>query len=523
MQTRTELEQEYAKIQDELAQVRAQLLHKETVIESKDVFIDQLKEALILAHNRKFAKSTESLRSLQSELFNEAEQEVASVELALDDSGDDDSIAVPAHKRKRSGRKKLPEDLPRVEVIHDLADADKVCPHDGSALKLIGEKASEQLDIIPMQIQVIRHIRKQYACPCCDGYLKTAPKPKQPIEKSQASAGLLSYIAVGKYADSLPLYRQSNILGRFGIEMNRTTLANWMIRCGDLVHPLINRLEEQLLSYPYVHMDETPVQVLNEAGKSAQSKSYMWVRSGSPPGNADGNRVVLFNYDASRSGAVPKTLLAGYQGALMVDGYEAYEQVCRDQSLVRLGCWVHARRKFVEVGKASKKKNTQATYAINLIAKLYAIEKSLKDATTEIRHQQRLERSKPIIDKLRTWCDDALIKVPPKTLMGKALQYLDNQWPRLITYLEDGVYPIDNNPVENAIRPFAIGRKNWLFSASVDGAKASANLYSLIETAKANGLEPYAYLKHVFTELPKAGDYEDVDRLLPENVNEAVY
>jgi transposase len=374
-----------------------------------------------------------------------------------------------------------------------------------------------------MQIQVIRHIRKQCACPYCDGYLKTARKPQQPIEKSQASAGLLSYIAVGRCADSLPLYRQSNILNRFGIEMNRTTLANWMIRCGELVQPLINRLDEQLLSYPYVHMDETPVEVLNEAGKSAQSKPYMWVRSGSPPGNTEGNRIVLFNYDNSRSGAVPKTLLASYQGAIMVDGYEGYEPVCRDQSLVRLGCWVHARKKFVDVGKASKKKNTQATYALNLIAKLYAVEKSLKDVTTEVRHQQRLERSKPIIDKLRVWCDDALIKVPPKTFMGKALQYLDNQWPWLIAYLEDGVYPIDNNPVENAIRPFAIGRKNWMFSASVDGAKASANLYSLIETAKANGLEPYAYLKHVFTELPKAGNYEDVDRLLPENVNGSVY
>jgi len=537
MKTRAELEQENAKIQHELARVRAQLLRKETVIESKksiieskDAFIDQLKEALILARNRQFAKATETLRSLQSELFNEAEQEVVVNDDLVQGGAEDDKITVLAHERKRSGRKLLPEDLPRVDVIHDLADTDKVCPRDGSPLKLIGEKTSEQLDIIPMKIQVIRHIRKHYACPCCDGYLKTAPKPKQPIEKSQASAGLLSYIAVGKYADSLPLYRQSNILSRFGIDMNRTTLANWMIRCGELVQPLINRLEEQLLSYPYLHMDETLLQVLNEVGKSATSNSYMWVRSGSPPGNTVGNRIVLFNYDASRSGAVPKTLLAGYQGAIMVDGYEAYEQVCRDQSLVRLGCWVHARRKFVEVGKASgrpphgrpprKKKNTQAAYALKLIAKLYAIEKSLKEATIEVRHQQRLERSKPIIDKLRTWCDDALIKVPPKTALGKALRYLDNQWLRLIAYLEDGVYPIDNNPVENAIRPFAIGRKNWMFSASVDGAKASANLYSLIETAKANGLEPYAYLKRVFAELPNAKSFDDVDQLLPQEVND---
>ena len=506
MQTRAELELENA-------QIRAQLL-------AKNAFIDQLKEALILERNRQFTKATESLRSLQSELFNESELGSIHSDTAIDiDAG---SIEVPAHKRKRSGRKKLPEDLPRIEIIHDLSDEEKICPHDGQRLKEIGEKTSEQLDIIPMQIQVIRHIRKQYACPCCEkkgeGYLKTASKPKQPIEKSQASAGLLSYIAVSKYADSLPLYRQSQIFKRFDIEMNRTTLANWMIKCGELVQPLINRFEEHLLSQPVIHMDETPVQVLNESGKAATSKSYMWVRSGAPPES----KVILFNYDASRGGSVPSQLLADYQGGLMVDGYAGYGAVCDQQSLVRLGCWVHARRKFVDVGKASKKKNSQAVYAIKLIAKLYAIEKSLSDVSIDERYQQRLERSKPIIEKLRLWCDELLPKVAPKTTLGKALYYLNQQWPRLVAYLDDGCYPIDNNPAENAIRPFVVGRKNWLFSASVAGAKASANLYSLIETAKANGLEPYAYLKHVFTELPKAEGFDDIDKLLPNNVKGVV-
>lgn len=522
MKTRVELEQENAKIQDELTQVQALLLNKEehhqAAIKSKNVFIDQLKEALLLAQRRQFAKATETLRSLQNELFDESEVE-SSNELPVDGS-DADTVDVPAHTRKRSGRKKLPDDLPRIEIVHDLNDDEKVCPHDGATLKLIGEKTSEQLDIIPMQIQVIRHIRKQYACDCCqqqgNAFLKTADKPKQPIEKSQASAGLLSYIAVGKYADSLPLYRQSTILGRFGIEMNRTTLANWMIKCGELVQPLINRFEEQLLNQPYIHMDETPVQVLNESGKTAESKSYMWVRSAGPPDQ----RLILFDYDPSRGGAVPRKLLADYQGALMVDGYEGYESVCREQALTRLGCWVHARRKFVEVSKASKKKNSQAAYAIKLIAKLYAIEKKHKASSSDERYRVRHEQAKPIIDKLKLWLDQTRPKVPPKTTLGKALHYLDHQWPRLIGYLEDGRYPIDNNPVENAIRPFAIGRKNWLFSASVKGAKASANLYSLIETAKANGLEPYAYLKRVFSELPNTTSFDDVDRLLPNKVDQ---
>ena len=495
-------------LEQENRQIRSQL-------ERKDAVIAQLKEALILERNRQFAKATESLRSLQSELFDESEYTLSTKDSV--DQNDIASIEIPAHKRKRTGRKKLPEDLPRIDIIHDLAESEKVCAK-GHALVAMSDKISEQLDIIPMQLRVLRHIRKQYHCPCCEGDIKISKKPKQAIEKSQASAGLLSYIAVSKYADSLPLYRQSTILGRFGLEMNRSTLANWMIKCGEVVQPLINRFEEQLLSQPFIHMDETPVQVLNESGKAATSKSYMWVRSAGPPDQ----KIILFNYDASRAGRVPETLLAGYRGALMADGYEGYEPVCRSQGLVRLGCWVHARRKFVDVSKASKKKNGHAAYAIKMIAKLYAIEKSQQESDTNMRYAERLGRAKPIIDKLRVWLDETRPKVPPKSTLGKALHYLDHQWPRLVGYLGDGRYPIDNNLVENAIRPFAIGRKNWLFSASVKGAKASANLYSLIETAKANGLEPYAYLKHVFTELPKATSFDDVDCLLPKRVKSVV-
>lgn len=540
MKSRTELEQENQQIRQALLAQEAlserklaqQSTRHEAVLQSRDEFIEQLTQALILARNTRFAASSESLRSLQLELFNEAEQQALSEnapENIGEDAPSDDDITVPKHKRRRGGRKPLPEDLPRIDVIHDLDEADKFCPHDGHALKFISDKISEQLDIIPMKIQVLRHIRKQYACPCCTGMIKTADKPEQPIEKSQASAGLLAYIATAKYADSLPLYRQSTILERFDIKIDRTTLANWMIQCGTLIQPLINRFEESLLSQPFLHMDETPVQVLNEAGKAAQSKSYMWVRSGGPPGE----KMILFDYDPSRSGSVPNRLLTAYEGAIMVDGYEGYARVCREQSLIRLGCWAHARRQFVEASKAGgQKKNTRAEYALKLMAKLYAVEKSLKphrpdemDAQSfaQLRYEQRQKQAMPIIEKLEDWLNKARPLIAPKTALGKALHYLDSQWPRLIRYLDDGVYPIDNNPVENAIRPFAIGRKNWLFSASVEGAKASANLYSLIETAKANGLEPFAYLKQVFTELPSVKNYDDVDKLLPQNINRGVY
>ena len=537
MKTRAQLEQENHQIESELAQIRQALLSQESryeaaleaknqALESKDQFIEQLKQALILERNARFAASSESSRSLQLELFNEAEQECepASTDTdAGDDSDEDGLIDVPAHQRKRGGRKPLPENLPRIDVIHDLPEADKCCPHDGQALAFIGDKVSEQLDIVPMKIQVIRHIRKQYACPHCkakgEAMIKTAVKPKQAIEKSQASAGLLAYIATAKYADGLPLYRQSSILKRCDIDLDRTTMANWMIRCGQLVQPLINRIEECMLEQPYVHIDETPVQVLNEAGKAAQSKSYMWVRCAGPPGQ----QMVLFDYDPSRSGSVPKRLLADYQGAIMADGYAGYDGLCREQGIKRLGCWAHARRRFVEAAKVAgkRRKNSKAEYALKLIARLYAIEKQLKQeaADTSRRYRQRQARSRLVIDKLRAWLDQTQPQVAPKTALGKALHYLQHQWPRLIAYLDDGAYPIDNNPVENAIRPFAIGRKNWLFSTSVDGAKASANLYSLIETAKANGLEPYAYLKQIFTAIPNAQTFDDIDPLLPQNMS----
>ena len=292
MQSRLELEQEKTQIETELESVRG-------TVDRQNRYIQQLEEALILARNARFAAATESLRSLQRELFNEAETLDAESAPSTDDNVADDvnSIEVPSHQRRRGGRKPLPAELPRIEVVHELKNDERRCTEHDVDLKEIGEKISEQLDIIPMQIQVIRHIRKQYACPCCEGHLATAAKPKQPIEKSWASAGLLAYIATSKYADGLPLYRLSGILSRFDIDLDRTVMANWMIRMGQLVQPLINRIEDQLLSSPYIHMDETGVQVLRESGKPAQSQSYMWVRCAGPPNQ----RLILFDYDPSRS------------------------------------------------------------------------------------------------------------------------------------------------------------------------------------------------------------------------------
>ncbi len=489
-----------------------QLLKQE--VDQKDQRIKLLEEMLRLQRHKQYGASSEKDTGGQGQLFNEAEDEGLA-------AGSDDSaeITVPAHTRKKKKRVSIAAELPREEIVHDLPDSEKICPHDGTELKYIGDETSEQLDIEPAKIKALRHRRKKYACPCYEQHLITATKPAQPIEKSIASPGLLAYITVSKYCDALPLYRQINIFKRIGVDLDRTTLANWMIKMGSLVQPLINQLQEVCADQSVLYMDETPLQVLNEPSKAAQSQSYMWLMTTTQASVP----VVLYHYSASRSGDIPKSLLEHFSGVLMVDGYEGYNPVCQHNQLTRLGCWAHARRKFVEAQRQQPRgKSGKADLALAFIQKLYAVEKACQEKPSDERFEIRQQKAKPVIEKLRQWLEKALQTTPPKTTLGKAVQYLNNQWPRLVAYVDDGSWPIDNNRAENSIRPFVIGRKNWLFANSQAGAYASANLYSLIETAKVNDLEPYAYLKKAFTLLPQAETLEDVDALLPWNINPAV-
>ena len=469
-----------------------------------------LQEQLNLALAKRYAASSEKISPDQVCMFNEAE---AAVESAPDA---DDEIIVPAHTRKKRGRKPLPDNLPRVDVVHEIPESERHCDHDGQLLAEIGEVISEQLDIIPAKIQVIRHIRKKYACNC-GKTIKAAPLPAQPIPKSMASPGLLAHITVSKYQDALPLYRQETILQRIGVDIPRATLANWMIRAGTLIQPLINLLQDRLLAYDIIQMDETTVQVLKEDGKAAQSKSYLWLQRGGPPDQP----VVLYDYDPGRGAGVPMRLLTGFTGYLQTDGYDGYNAVVAKNKLVHVGCMAHARRKFSEAVKAQgkKKKRGKAHRGLALIQKLYRVEKQARKLDAEDRHACRQQEARPALGELRAWLDEALLQVPPKSATGKALNYLNREWGKLTRYLDDGRLAIDNNGAENAIRPFVVGRKNWLFSDSVKGVNASANLYSLIKTAKANGLEPYAYLRYLFTELPKAETLEAIEALLPGNLN----
>jgi len=421
-------------------------------------------------------------------------------------------------RKQKAGRKPLPDSLPRIRIEHRVADADNVCDCGCQRIEM-GEVTSEQLDIIPAKVQVIVNVRKKYACQQCESGVITAPLPAQPIPKSNASPGLLAHVAIAKYQDGLPLHRQEATLNRSGVEIPRNTLANWMIKSGELTQPLINLLEDKLLSYPIMHCDETTLQVLKEPDKQASQKSYMWVRVGGPPTQP----VRLFHYADSRRGEIASALLAGYKGYLQTDDYAGYNSACAENSITQLGCWAHARRKFIDAQKAAAgkaKRTGKADVAIRHIAKLYAIEKQIKGLSSAEKYAERQTGSLPILIDFRQWLDKTLHHTLPKGLLGKALSYLAKNWEKLTVYTEDGRLSIDNNPAENAIRPFVIGRKNWLFSASVRGAKSSANLYGLIETAKANGLEPYAYLRYVFKALPQANTVDEIEALLPWNVSQ---
>ncbi|HLP10038.1 MAG TPA: IS66 family transposase [Opitutaceae bacterium] len=476
-----------------------------------EIQIAGLREQINLLIAKRFGASSEKHSPDQLRLFDEAEKEA--VEAVVEE--DEETVEVSVHARQKPRRKPLPPELPRIEVVHDLPEAEKVCPHDGATLTRIGEEVSEQLDIVPAKIQVIRHVRVKYACPCCEGHVQRAPLPPQPIPKSNASPGLLAFIITSKFVDAMPLARQEKALARIGVELPRATLASWVIRCGELVLPLINLLRDDLLGYDLAQMDETIVQVLNEPGRAATTQSYMWVQRGGPPGQS----VILFDYEPSRGGAVPLRLLDGFEGHLQCDGWDAYDAVGARPGVSLVGCWAHARRKFDEAVKAQgpKPKAGKATRGLVFIQRLYRVETLAKALEPAQRFELRQQQAKPILDEMRVWLDDSLGQVPPQSLTGKALTYLNNQWPKLVRYLDDGRIAIDNNAAERAIRPFVIGRRNWLFSDTPDGATASARLYSLIETAKANGLEPYAYLLRVFKELPAAKSLADFEALLPWN------
>lgn len=497
-----------------------------------------LKEELAWWKGQVFGRSTEKDTASevcpdQAMLFNEPEV-LAAIAKAME-LEEARPVLIEAHERKRtSGKKAIPAEFPRVAQVIDIPEGEKTCAHDGTPLEVIGAEKSERYDYVPPKLQVIVQERLKYACPCCHQGVKVAPLPAQLLPKSMASASLLAHITTTKFVDGVPLTRQCKQFDRLGLSIHAGTMGVWMNTIGaQKLPPLIALMHEGVLTEPVLHCDETPVQVL-KSEKPVASDHYMVVRAAGPPGR----RIVLFNYEPNRNVEALKRLLTGpegpYRGRLVVDGLNLYECIAEDArfaGMILCGCLAHARRGFDRAAKVSESPSAHSLARVAIreyIGAVYGVEREIEkrrdareragktwslDETLSIRQ----EKAAPIMTAFKGWLDELGPGVAPKSALGKAIGYCINQWDKLVRFLEHPEVPPDNNRVENCIRPFALGRRVWLFCDTQLGAQASANLYSIVGSARANGVEPHAYLTHLYTELPKASTVEHLEALLPWN------
>jgi len=438
-------------------------------------------------------------------LMNEAELESRNPDSRKDE--EEETIEVKAHTKKRGHRKALPENLAR-EIVKIELPAEEQTTEDGVPLKVIGWEISEKLKYEPAKISVIQYHRAKYGVESGD-YEKTAPPVPSVIPKGIATPELLAAIITGKYADGLPLYRMESMFERQDIELSRGTMARWVVQVAEALRPIWNVLTDRLLESFYVACDETRVQVLKENGRPAESKSWMWVRS-TP---ADKQKIVLFDYSISRGSDVAKELFADYKGFFQCDGLATYNAI-ESADVIRLGCHMHGRRKFEQAAKdGAKAGRSLADTAMRLYKNLYDIEDEIRELPVEEKKRIRGEKSKPILEELKTFSEQNVKKVPDKSYIGGAFNYYLNEYENLIVYLRDGRLNLDNGFTERAIRKFAIGRNNWMFSDTPAGADASALLYSLVVTAKVNGVNIYRALTRILTEIPLCKTIEEYERL----------
>lgn len=499
-----ELRERCAQLEQQVAELTAKL----------NWFMEQFR----LSKKRQFGSSserTEALKEQQLLLFNEAEVE------ARPEETEPDLETITYQRRKTRTRREMNlEELPVEVVEHHLPEEERVCPCCGGPLHEMSTEVRQELKIIPAKVKVVKHVRYVYSCRRCEKEevttpVITAPMPAPVLPGSPVSPSLLSYIMTQKYGAGLPLYRQEQQFKSLGIDLSRQTMANWVLHGANTYLTLIyDRLHEHLLKRDILHADETTLQVLHEPGREPTTKSFLWLyRTG-----RDGPPIILYDYQTTRAGKHPRRFLAGFKGYLHVDGYDGYNGL---SEVTLVGCWAHARRKFDEALKAlPEAKRTAAVAAwegLEFCNRLFAIERDLKEATPEERYQIRQVRSKPELDEFLAWLKKQKAQVLPKSTFGQAVYYCLSQWDKLVAFLQDGRLEIDNNRSERSIKPFVIGRKNWLFANTPRGAKASAVVYSIIETAKENGLNPFHYLTYLFERLPNLDpqDKEALDQLLP--------
>ena len=481
---------------------------------------DELKEKYELLIYKRFARSAEQLLADSSQplLFTEETEQQR-----LEEKTEVTELQkVKSFTRKKAGRKPLSENLTRKEKIIDISESEKTCAC-GAILNRIGEETSERLQIMPPEIYVEKIVRPKYACPCCEGAddeerptVRMAPVEPTIIPRGIATPSVLSTIFTQKFEMHLPYYRQEKQLAQIGAKISRQDMSNWQQQVYIKLNPLLVLLKDIVRSGPVMQMDETEVQVMGEDGRNDKQKSRMWLARGGPPGKT----VIWYEYHPTRAAYHAKEFLEGYRGYLQTDGYNGYDTAVKDMpEIIQVGCFAHARRRFFEASKASKKPQS-AEEGIKHIRKLYELENNLRsqNLNENIFLEKRKTIATEILSEFREWLLKRQIELLPSSLLGEAVGYMLNQWDKLVAYLESPYLTPDNNACENAIRPFVIGRKNWLFCQSPRGAKSSCAMYSLIETSKQNGLIPFRYLMALFEKVPLASSLEDWEKLLPWNI-----
>lgn len=475
-----------------------------------------------------FGTSSEKLSAAdenQLGLFNEAE-----VHAATDGSDDqDDEVATaPKKAKKKTGPKPFPAHLKRIEILHDVPEDQKSCPCCGKDRPTMGEERSEEIHVVPAIAELHIHVRKKYGECSCQGFMDAGlpavikgPAPVKIIPGGMFSNETIALIIAAKFADGIPLYRSVKIFKRSGLDTNRATLSNQVLKVGAKITVLLDLMWKDALLSPVIGMDETSLQVLKEPGKKPQSKSYMWVTKA----HHGKSSIILYRYHASREGAMAWKILENYRGYLQTDGYAGYKAVGERAGIVHVACWAHIRREFVNAWEMEGSDKPFIKVILDLIKELYKTEKTLRErlenpeSKKPLTPQEFVATRKALVAdelaKIKSWLDLNEPKVSPKSALGKAIAYAQGQFVRAARYVDHILLTPDNNPVENAIRPFVIGRNAWMFNDNPRGAHASAGLYSLVITARANGLEPYAYLCGLFNNLPLANDETALRKLLP--------
>jgi transposase len=527
-----------AALREEIDTLRLQLKEKDSIIASQDKLIaektslvDELKEKVAILEILHFGPKSEKWSGIddrQATLFNEAEDDAFR---QTDETGEKSGVEkkdVAGYTRRahrNQGRKPISSYLPREDIVYDIAEDEKICGC-GSELICIGEDVSERVKIKSAEVKVLREHRKKYACKTCEGTederggVVTAVGTKHLIAGSIADESLLAWSITEKFEFALPFYRQAKRLAYLGIPLPRATLCNQAIKAAEACRPLYELLEEHILCGPVINADETRLQVLKEPGRKARDESWMWVFAGGPPGR----EAVLFRYDESRAHDVPYEFLKSYRGRLQTDDYGAYGTALRkiaekseDKSAPQhVLCWAHARRMFVKAWDVAK--SPEAKEAIDVIREIFDLEDKRKEYSLQGFAKQRANKAGLIFDRFKPWLEKLVAETLSSGALAKAAAYSLSNWDGLIRYVDDPLLTPSNNRAENAIRPFVVGRKNWLFSGTPAGAEASAIHYSLIESAKMAKLNPHEYLLYVFSRLPYAKSREDYRKLLPCNL-----